>query len=1379
MLDVHPSVQLPSTTRKMVNFRVITRDGNSFILTNIKGMEQKGTLPANFVPIATAEKNRVAYIISAEVIDGVPTGAGEIGCFPSPDYSTGNLTYQYRPLMNYAGDDNSSVLQDGPFRSVHFNLDLKNIVDIELQNDYDRSVNIIFVDGKNPIRIINSGFAVKPGGKYEIVDRSGVNDTNRYSPKNFENVINLITRSSKLMKVVFEGSDAGGIVPLGNIQYYFAYATADGNETEIIAQSFNVPVFNGDRVSNIIGNKNTGEVSNKLNKFTLSNLDTSYANLVVYIVHADGMNGQVKSAYRINQNYPINGSSMSFVHTGYEDKNIITLNFLTDQSATIDTAGTITQSQGYLIAGNIKEKIYPVDALRKFSKKIKLGHKEVILDLIGIETGLTRLYDELINQTAIKSGTSGYNGGYANPRNVHDFTGHWGGEAYPYMVRYIFIDGTTSPLFPVIGVDNVNNSNLGLVESVTDSQVASWESSGGFSTDGNMLNSLGIYRFPNRNAAGVGKLFYKESGSGEGRIVVNGITFQIPDLDTDLGDGKTIKDYTIGVQFFRGERRPDVVIQGTMIDCQMVPLIRFDEANTDHRLWNYNGGVYNDNNCKLVPAYAHLMESIHAWDYYDDIFRSNNADGDDRINGLFAFKLNMYRRNPHEILTINRSPFALISTDLMVNPAAFSGISDRAITARLLSRMSHKALIKSISRTRPLILKSSSVLNENHFSALIPEAYTSMLSSSVYKGSASWAAEALEARNADAFSSMAFFQCRTNGSNQMFYLFRNRYNSYLGVRLNAEIRASEPYPLTGNDGGGEVISGLLNSVFDASFLANIYNGSQQRSADAIRQVYQNVDSIQYFPISGKMYWDDTVAEADPTNTLVSKLDDSRKITLFNGDCFINYGLRKLYSNAEFDVSDNNKNDLVKIGYTIGVINESNFNASIRSSETVNVNEGERKSPLQYVVKESSIGDLYGRGNQWRDYYLNESAGHNKGYDMTSGNILATPLSVEIPNIQSHWYARVWVSAQHVTNSFENGYRKFLSKTFKDYNADKGPIVKLIVNNNKLWCIQEGCVGIIPMNERIQTGADSGGPVYLESSNVLGPMGVISNEIGSRHKHSIVSTDNGVYGYSIDRNILWFGMEGSPLKRVSDLAIRSFLDDQYAGKPIPEIEMFAHDIIATWNKKFDEVIFTFINKTDAGFGSTDNFTVQINEITGKIHSFYSFLAGLYMRVCDDLYSFSAALPRPLWLHDSLNESIEKNTFYGTKHDSFISFVTSEAPGLNKDFTNQEIVSNRIMPKSAVFRVPGAKSDILFASIPNNIRLTNIQFKNGTWRYAIPKIKTVHNQDAEQSVPDTTAGYESILGIKSRVKGRYMITELTYNNGDLVELESIGTLYSVMK
>ncbi len=292
----------------------------------------------------------------------------------------------------------------------------------------------------------------------------------------------------------------------------------------------------------------------------------------------------------------------------------------------------------------------------------------------------------------------------------------------------------------------------------------------------------------------------------------------------------------------------------------------------------------------------------------------------------------------------------------------------------------------------------------------------------------------------------------------------------------------------------------------------------------------------------------------------------------------------------------------------------------------------------------------------------------------------------------------------------------------------------------------------------------------------GKMGMISEEIGSRHKNSIISTDNGVYGVSLERNVIWM-TEGEGLNRVTDLSIRPILQAEYGDKSKLKIEILKHDIVAVWNKKFDEVLFTYYNQEEANYNNDRTFTVQVNEVSKKIHSFYGFIPVKYFLAGDNLYSFGINSPKDIWLHDS--DNVPYSTFYGVFDSPLISFSVNESSEIDKVFTNLELLSNRTIPGTIKYKVPGAFAEHNLTSIANDILASNIKYKNGSWRLAIPKIKTIHNQDSEQTVDVADAGSKSLLNIRSRVKSRYLIVEIKYESNDRIELEGIITIYKLMR
>lgn len=1374
-LDAHASAQSPAMSRNTKNFRIFTRDNNSYILTNVKGNELWTQLSDGFVPLVMKEFNGIAYILSAEVVDGEATGRGEIGSFPSPSYTgpTGYMDYVYRPLMNYGGDDGSYDELDGPFVSDAFNFDLVNLVSMELQMDYDGTINIIFTDGKNPMRIINSGFVDQGGMEYEIIDRSGSKDSNRYTFANWENTLQLISRSGKILEVEFAGNSSGGQVPCGTLQYMFAYATADGNETEIIGSSFSVPTYLGDKIININGGRNSGDKSDKINILNLHNVDDSYAFVVVYYIIAYGMSTENRETIRISTPYPITSTEMTISHTGYEQTEVVSLGTILANTVSIGTVDRIAQSDGHLIAGGITEKTRDYDTIREFSKKIRLNHKELTLDVMGSENNFGRAVAEPFNFNG-HAGTDGFNGGYANPKNVHDRLGYWGGEAYPFAFRLIFPDGVKSPAFPCIGIDNVDNTNGAYIDGVSQGTIDGLPESG-YSADNKMLNNLGIYRFPNRGAINTNQLFSVDESTGEGRLKIFGITFKIPDLGETLSTGKKITDIAIGIQFLRGERRPDVVVQGTAIDTIMVPAIDFDHAGTSEKLWNYNEpGGYNESNSKLVPAWGHILESADVWASVreqQELVRSrvdNGEPGEDGNMGIEPFLLNVMRRDPHEKLTgAYKSPFALYSTDTFVRPDEMATINNLKSSVRIISEITHQATVKTNAARQ-------TAETANHFSVLVPTKYDPKSGTKLYNGQSAFANDGSDYINTARFSTVARFQGRDNGG-EHYRLFRNRYNSYIGLRLDGT-----PFRMSTPAADGEIGTakyGMLGQKFKYSFLANIYRGPAQRTYSQVAQVYSSIDNISYFPITQPMYFNESVGGVDAI-PLEDRLDGEGKLLAYNGDNFVTLNYRKIWQNAEFkDPEFVNKSTVVRTGYTIGVVNEGNFNGSIRSSEVKDITEGERRQPWDYSQGQiSPPGDVRGAGAPWREYTLYETSGYNRGYDMTDGNATSLAIPANTPYVRSYWRTRLWASAKHIPNSFINGYRDFSQRTFRDYPTKYGNITQIISNNNNLFLIQQRAIGSIVVNEKVQVANASGGAVYVSTGDILSKLQVITEEVGSKHMHSIVSSDNGLYGVSTDLGLIWAFSRGE-MNRISDGKIKSLLNEQYVKKQLPKIKMLHHDIVSAWNKEFDEIVFTFYAEGEGPNDPTRSFTVSFSEITGKIHSFLGFVPFNYGNVGNKLVSFNYTNGRRMWMHDS--DNVPYANFYGVQDSSLVSVVPNQGDE-EKTFTNIVIEGNNCLPSGIEFKVQGAKVGMEPDRGQGNVINRNIEYENGEVRITIPKLgEDIHHQDVEQKIPQEKAGARTNLRPGSRVKGKYMIAEFTYSGETAVEIKSIATVYKSLQ
>jgi hypothetical protein len=104
----------------------------------------------------------------------------------------GLLAYEYNPLKvlrykdNY--EENGKIIayknELSDLDTDKFNFDLHHPVQIEAQESYDGSVNLILNDDKNIPRMINTRFSCTGNNSYQIVDRTV--DSNIYNNEDFD-----------------------------------------------------------------------------------------------------------------------------------------------------------------------------------------------------------------------------------------------------------------------------------------------------------------------------------------------------------------------------------------------------------------------------------------------------------------------------------------------------------------------------------------------------------------------------------------------------------------------------------------------------------------------------------------------------------------------------------------------------------------------------------------------------------------------------------------------------------------------------------------------------------------------------------------------------------------------------------------------------------------------------------------------------------------------------------------------------------------------------------------------------------------------------------------------------------------------------------------
>lgn len=442
IMDIDDLNVANTNTVKALNATISSFNGHEGVIQNDSGNTFTGaSLKEGFVPIGSVEYGGIVYIAS---IDVVGNEMCEIGCFPSPDYDHPNnhtLVYQYSPLKV-----GLSSGKDADLTTKFLNFSVEHPVNMLVQPSFDGSINLILNDGYSSPKIINSGFHVQNNNTYEIINRYGENNTNRYSLSD-QNTFNLQTSlyrdCSKISKFEFKGLKIGGQLPVGNYVFYAVACDKDGNESNIICESGMIPVFlgtDGDPFSVNGGLEN--QLSDKIIQLELQNIDDAYKYIKLYYSKATASNNEFSNTlyYKINTFYEINTERKCAINiTGFETTESVDSSAINLQYFNANTVKAQAINQNMLFLGNVSQTNsnadYPTlkELSLRFVPTINTSEHEVTL---------TASYTNAQNS-------------YYNSTFIYNYTGYHDEEFYRFGIVYIKSDGQLTSVFDVLGINEL------------------------------------------------------------------------------------------------------------------------------------------------------------------------------------------------------------------------------------------------------------------------------------------------------------------------------------------------------------------------------------------------------------------------------------------------------------------------------------------------------------------------------------------------------------------------------------------------------------------------------------------------------------------------------------------------------------------------------------------------------------------------------------------------------------------------------------------------------------------------------------------------------------------------------------------------------------
>jgi hypothetical protein len=400
----------------------------------------------------------------------------------------GEFQHIYAPFRNLI--NTKGTLTDFNISTDKFPININNPISIECQPSYDGTVNLIISDDENPIRMINSRFTKVESGRFKIINRDQVEQTNIYKEDNISTT-NLLLKPKTYPKLKFKNILSCGTLAGGNYTFYMKYVDGDGNESDFVGETFQIPVYKGSIFNpKTVSGALVDEKTDKAVLLLCTELDNTFQKIKLYFTReTSDLNGyRISKAYEIMNTFEFTETTVELLVTGHEELHEISIDAINSERFSFTSAKTQCQLQNMLFLGNISKTTYDSYKLRNAALffKVKCVQNE--------DVGWIEPSDYSINMDSE----------YYNPENVCYRTGYWPGEFYRMGVVYILEDGSFTDVYNLRGCKFLTvNDDLGGANLTTDDKYVIDGVKQNIPTNSfinskiNFANSYGVFQNPN------------------------------------------------------------------------------------------------------------------------------------------------------------------------------------------------------------------------------------------------------------------------------------------------------------------------------------------------------------------------------------------------------------------------------------------------------------------------------------------------------------------------------------------------------------------------------------------------------------------------------------------------------------------------------------------------------------------------------------------------------------------------------------------------------------------------------------------------------------------------------------------------------------------
>lgn len=1142
----------------------------------------------------------------------------EFNILQETNLKEGNLVYIFKPFRNMrAGTDildNSGniITQQGEiidFSTKDLNFSINNPIDISVQPSYDGTVNLILTDDLNPPRLINSRFSATEGKRYFVVDRSGNKDTNLYDQFLIERQTKLYKTINKVPNIELNKVRHDGALPVGNYVFYFKFADADDNETDIIAESGIVSCFIGG-INDPLTMRGgmADENSGKSIIFNITNIDSSYNFLIVYYSRStSGYSEQeITSYHKIDTKFTIKAEDSEYRITGYENTSTITEDQINIQYNIVDKNASATQVQNRLFMANVHKATFPFEDLKDLSFRIlpyPVQNPDVSKSLGFLDSNYIPLASANLDIDPAKCM-------YYNTDNIYNFIGYWDEEIYRFAIVYILNDYSLSDPFNIRGLDFTvtNQYTIGAIGT----EYSMWTDTtktkrqyltnreDGFFDIGSSKNTL-------ENLRGTIKIGGLNSQIADNKINPIGIQFVI---DNDVQ--AELEKYTKGFFIVRQKRIPTIISQGITIGHDSIsglPLIpEFVSNQINHVIQGiaifktpYTGvdvSSYSDITASLAYSPPPGRQYYRLPKKGESFFTFVNENMIDPSDDSIIFSALKDRVRPGSAMIV---PDLILDSENLNN--TFTGAEFTLTTTNYIGFSSGFTRAIQINNfpqntsTEKLDQLSTNFVIENYKSnpdkridkatlVAVSEGTPAISFNNTYFSSRAGIPE--EAWRFSAFLKEEFGLVNVNVSyNGVGYtpeqnvLLRGIFMPYVGM-----------IPVKDNP---SLASGIFYNIRILGY------SNTKDTTESYFKIRFN-DNSPFTSITGRLSW-------ETFNQKSTNLLTSRGLEAYRGDCFINQvTIRVLRNFADASLPTNDtiidpdtlSTDFPGYANISGLVLDDTDNEDVLKIKRSDVNAARVGywvtfkfcSNINYAfrcIDPTFVSEyaLFGRPRAFFPLYDKNLGGSNKiaestvmnvGYNSTTSD-KKYYVSPEVPAIKNDFSNRVMYSEIHVNDAFKNGYRLFQGQDYKDYTLEYGSITKIVGWLNNLIIVFETGVGVLPVNERTMAGSAEGENVYLRGAGVLPekPL-MISQGIGSAWKDSVQVSQNYIYGVDTAAKKIW-RTDGQKFDTFSDFRIQKYLHDNITFTVYDRIPTIGlKNVVTHFNVHKYDLMFTFYDQS---------------------------------------------------------------------------------------------------------------------------------------------------------------------------------------------------------